>query len=84
MSDLLDKLDAARAEVARLEREAAGAPCAEVGHRWKFRGGKNAGCGDGCGCSVPVHECEACGDCDYGDTPAADEVRQACAEGRGE
>jgi hypothetical protein len=57
-------------------------PCAVLGHRWKFLGGANAGCGPGCGCSVPVHVCEVCGDCDYGDNAEADEVKQRCAEGR--
>ena len=54
--------------------------CDVLGHRWVSIGGKNAGCelGDDCGCSVPVHECPACGDCDYGDNGEAADVRQQC------
>lgn len=80
MSEILEKLEAARAEVARLEREVAGAPCRQVGHRWKFFGGTNCGCYPGSGCSIAVHKCEVCGDYDYGDHPQADEQRQACAD----
>ncbi len=80
VTDILARLEDARAEVARLERAAAAATCAEVGHDWKFIGGKNAGCCRDCGCSVDVHVCAKCGDCDYGDTDAADEKRKRCAE----
>lgn len=76
-----DQLAAARNNLARLERLAAQASCAEVGHRWEFTGGCNAGCGPDCSCSVPVHECR-CGDCDYGDNRDADAVRAACLAGR--
>lgn len=58
-----------------------GGPC--IKHIWQFVGGKNACCErgvDDCGCSVPVHVCRACGDCDYGDNEEADQVRAACAE----
>jgi ribosomal protein L29 len=83
---LAEKLDAARAEVARLERQAAAATCAEIGHRWVSLGGCNCGCeGNGReygGCSVPVHECAICGDCDYGENHDAEEVRRRCAEAR--
>ncbi len=41
-------------------------PCEVLGHSWKFIGGTNASCSDVCMCSVPVHECDFCGDCDYG------------------
>lgn len=79
--DLAKQLDDARNEVARLERIAGAATCREMGrHDWKFLGGMNAGCGPDCGCSVDVHICTRCGDCDYGDTPAADEIRRQCAE----
>lgn len=54
-------------------------PCSILGHKWVHTGGANCGCEDG-GCSVPVHECEACLDCDYGDNADADEVRKYCAE----
>lgn len=75
------RLDAAEAEAARLRREIAAASCAEVGHDWQHCGGKNAGCGPDCGCSVPVNACAKCGDCDYGDNEEADQVRAKCAEG---
>lgn len=57
--------------------------CAVLGHNWVMRGGKNAGCTEDlrdCGCSVPVNECDACGDCDYGDNDEADAVRARCRE----
>lgn len=54
----------------------------ENGHDWQTIGGCNAGCSEWCGCSVPVHECSRCGDCDYGDNHHADEVRSACKEMR--
>ncbi|MGY0790893.1 hypothetical protein ACW7BJ_16125 [Azospirillum argentinense] len=31
---------------------------------------------------MPVHRCEACGDCDYGDNTEAAEVQADCAEKR--
>lgn len=54
----------------------------EAGHEWRHVGGCNAGCHEDCSCSVPVHECARCGDCDYGDNPEADAKRAACAEER--
>lgn len=54
-----------------------GPPCAD-GHTWEHVGGKNAGCCDGCACSVPVHTCAVCGDCDYGDNEWASETRMKC------
>lgn len=78
--DLATRLEDAKAEVARLERAVAAATCAEVGHDWKFIGGTNAGCSRDCSCSVAVHTCTKCGDCDYGDTDAARETRKWCAE----
>lgn len=78
--DLAKQLDEARATVARLERIAAAATCVEMGkHDWKSLGGCNAGCGSDCCCSVPVHVCSRCGDCDYGDNAWADDVRRKCA-----
>jgi hypothetical protein len=61
-------------------------PCRILGHRWRHKGGKNCGCewrdedgGISTGsCSVPVYECEACGDCDYGDNAEAAETREVC------
>lgn len=76
---LPEKIAAAKAELARLELMAAGAPCREVGHRWKSLGGCNAQCECG-GCSVPVHECTVCGDCDYGNNHWAAEVRDECRQ----
>lgn len=76
----VQQLETARAEVARLERQIAGMTCAERGsHRWKSVGGANCGC-EGGNCSVPVHECEDCGDCDYGDNTEANEKRAGCAQ----
>lgn len=54
-------------------------PCSILGHKWVFAGGANCGCPDG-SCSVPVCECAACGDCDYGDSIEADEIRAECRE----
>ena len=73
MGALAERLDAARAEVARLEQEARVATCVEYGkHRWRSIGGRNAGCGTpDCCCSVQVNECEVCGACDYGENEEA-------------
>jgi hypothetical protein len=73
------KIEAAEAALAALQREAAQGPCREFGHDWKFLGGANAGCADWCDCSVPVHVCSKCGDCDYGDNNEGDEIRRECA-----
>lgn len=54
----------------------------EVSHDWKSSGGCNAGCGVYCTCSVPVHECGRCGECDYGNNPVADNVRAECSRAR--
>jgi hypothetical protein len=54
-------------------------PCSN-GHKWKFKGGKNCGCHPDASCSLPVHECERCGDCDYGDTAEAHRIIRACPE----
>ncbi len=51
-------------------------------HDWVFVGGANAGCckgTDDCCCSIPVHECAKCGDCDYGDNDEAAQVIELCA-----
>jgi hypothetical protein len=76
--NLAERLEAARAEVAHLERLAASATCSELGHDMKSIGGCSAGCYRDCCCSVPVNECTRCGDCDYGDNAEADEVRRTC------
>lgn len=59
--------------------------CMAGDHVWLFVGGRNAGCerGEDCGCSVPVHECAKCHDCDYGANAEADAVRQDCLAGFG-
>lgn len=44
--------------------------CAVLGHRWKSIGGRHCPFHhDGCGASQAVHECESCGDIDYGERP---------------
>lgn len=53
-------------------------PCHILGHRWHFVGCTNCGCHKDAACSVPVHECVGCGDCDYGDNTEADETRARC------
>lgn len=74
-----DRLDQARAEVARLEREAAQASCLKLGrHTWKLLGGANCGCHAEAGCSVPVYVCTVCGDCDYGQNREAKDQREQC------
>lgn len=78
MTNLAERIEDARAEIRRLERLAASATCADLGHAWKSIGGSNAGCNDTCACSVPVHECARCGDCDYGDNAEAEMVRTTC------
>lgn len=62
-------------------------PCNVLGHKRVFRGGRSCGCegtdADGYrwtgACSMPVYECEACGDCDYGDNDETRERLAACA-----
>lgn len=53
-------------------------PCTVLGHKWIFSGGANCGCPGGL-CSISVYECEACGDCDYGNNAEAIETREDCA-----
>jgi hypothetical protein len=49
--------------------------CAVLGHRWKSIGGRpcpfreDGDDDSGCGHSQAVHECESCGDIDYGENP---------------
>jgi len=85
MSELLKKLESARAEVARLERIAATATCREIGCDMQSIGGANCGCifydgEDRCEgqCSIPVLKCTRCGDCDYGENAEAEEKRASC------
>lgn len=73
------KLDEARAEVARLERQAVAATCAELGrHTWVSIGGCNCGCFETSACSVPIHECTVCGTSDYGENDEAAAIRSVC------
>lgn len=81
MPTLSEQLEAARAEVERIERAVAAATCAEVGHRWISKGGMNAACeigSDLCNCSIPVNMCAVCGDCDYGENDEARQIREDC------
>ena len=72
---MVNKLDRLIAEAATL----AGGdhPCNVLGHNWKHIGGRNCGCEDGV-CSIPVCECESCGDCDYGENDEAYDVIKRC------
>jgi hypothetical protein len=75
---LADQIEQARDALARLERQAAGATCDELGHDWHSLGGCNCGCHEDACCSVPVHECSRCKDCDYGQNSEADHIRATC------
>jgi predicted alpha/beta-hydrolase family hydrolase len=79
---LQEQLQAAENRAAQLRLQIAQGPCIATGHSWEFLGGRNAGCGDDCNCSVPVHHCKKCGDCDYGDNAEAAEIIKECAESR--
>ena len=78
MADLLERLEAAKAEVERLQREVAAGPCRQAGHDWQSIGGRNASCKRDCSCSVPVNICAKCGDCDYGVNDDAKDVVKQC------
>ena len=81
MTSLITRLREAKATVEQLEREvaAAGAAvCVALGHDWQHSGGANAGCDAWCACSIPVHVCARCGDCDYGDNDDAREDMAKC------
>lgn len=52
--------------------------CANGNHKWQLIGGANAGCSPDCACSVPVHECSDCKDCDYGKNAEATEIKRNC------
>lgn len=79
MDDLLERLARAEAEATALRREVQQGPCRQYGHDWQPTGGANAGCCEDCACSVPVHVCSKCGDCDYGDNEWADQTKAECA-----
>lgn len=85
MPTLADQIEDTRALLAKLERDAATATCAEVGHDWECLGGAHCGCDaeDYQDCSVPVHECKRCHGCDYGDNDDARKVREQCALTKG-
>lgn len=53
-------------------------------HSMVFHGGSNAGCGDMCICSIPVHVCELCGDSDYGDNDEASDIIKKCKDKNGD
>jgi len=57
--------------------------CAVLGHNWRFSGGRNCGCefedGSKGQCSIPVYQCDGCGDYDYGDNDEAKEKSAHCA-----
>jgi hypothetical protein len=74
MSSALDRLIAEASVLAGGKH-----PCAILGHAWVFSGGAGCSCESvrDC-CSVPVYECEACGDCDYGDNEEAVTIRAEC------
>ena len=77
----LERLEAAKAEVMRLELQIKQGNCEEVGHDWVSIGGCGCGCKKaslGYSCSVPVNECRKCGDCDYGQNDDADTIRASC------
>ena len=76
-----ERLEALEAEAARLRRVIASNSCAE-GHTWESVGGANAGCDDWCHCSIPVHTCLVCGDCDYGDNEESGDIKKRCKERR--
>ncbi len=78
---LAKQLEEARAEVARLERLAAQANCAELGrHQLVTTGWANCGCHPDSDCSVPVYHCALCGGCDYGDNDEATKIRKNCED----
>lgn len=77
-STLREQLAEVEAQADLLRRRIEGETCSIAGHVWKHIGGKNAGCGDACCCSVPVHTCALCGDSDYGDNDEADAVLEGC------
>lgn len=55
----------------------------QQGHDWESLGGRNACCHKECSCSVPVHRCKRCGECDYGENAEAEATRAACHEQHG-
>lgn len=76
---LREELSELEAQAAVLRSRIGAETCETAGHVWRHIGGRNAGCDDACRCSVPVHQCDVCGDCDYGDNAEADETMAKCA-----
>lgn len=79
---LQDQLEEARATVASIEARMQAAGCVEAGHEWKHIGGRNACCDHLCVCSIPVYECQRCGDSDYGENAEAEGTMRRCMEAR--
>jgi len=86
---LAEEIAATKRRLAALEHQSVAATCVEMGHDWCLMGGANCGCewiedGETCRgmCSVPVHECRRCKDCDYGENPEGDMLRSDCATER--
>lgn len=77
---LAEELAEAEAKVAQLKRRALTATCAEIGHDWHSTGGRNCGCHEWAGCSIPVNECRCCEACDYGVNAEAVEIVRLCKE----
>ena len=86
MPTLTEQLQDAETMVVNLrQRIAATTSCRDLGHDWKHIGGCNAGCDDpDCCCSIPVHTCSRCEDCDYGQNSEADHVIAQCLKGNRE
>lgn len=74
------KLERIEADLKRRTQRELVEICQTIGCDMQSVGGCNAGCGDDCYCSVPVHKCTRCGDCDYGENEEAEQVRRDCAE----
>ena len=88
----LDKVLAEAARSISVKRDFLFLNCQD-GHRWKSIGGRNCGCEwtdeDGVhviggSCSIPVLQCEVCGDCDYGENDEAKQIKADCASERKE
>ncbi len=78
--NLSEKIMEAQSRLELLQRLASMATCEEMGHRMVHLGGVNCGCFKDACCSIPVHTCSRCGDCDYGDNIEAKATKAACFE----
>lgn len=54
----------------------------QVDHDMKHIGGCNAGCDELCVCSIPVHKCTRCSECDYGENEEARRIVADCKDRR--